>query len=291
MKTIKLGFADTYDNAKKFFTEVLGRQYNVVRDDNDPDYLIFGDPNFGETHYRYTRAKKIFFTGENVRPTYFTYDHAITFDHENSPKHYRLPLYVLEMWAITKDTPELTKDMYYLVNKPIDAEKEWSNKKRFCSYIQSNPNCLPRTQFVEFLIQNQAIDSAGPHLNTTGVVIPRNRKLKIDYFNESKFGIAFENGSFPGYVTEKLLDSYYANTVPIYWGSSTVARDFNPKSYVDASHFRNFNDILSYMRALASNKNEYLDILTAPAFRDNIPNEWTNLNSFLNWFDTFVYEG
>jgi hypothetical protein len=291
MKKLKLGFADTYDNAKKFFTDVLSRKYDVVRDDENPDYLIFGDSNFGETHYRYKKAKKIFFTGENVRPIYHTYDHAITFDHENSSKHYRLPLYVLEMWAITQDTPELTKDFHYLANKRIDAEREWDSKNRFCSYVQSNPNCAPRTKFVEFLIQENSVDSGGPHLNTMGRVIPRDRKLKIDFFNGSKFGIAFENGSYPGYVTEKLLDSYYANTIPVYWGSSTVARDFNPESFIDASQFRNFSELLTYMRELAKNKNAYLDMLTRPAFNNNIPNEWTNLNSFLNWFDTFVYEG
>lgn len=290
MKTLKLGFTDTYDNAKNFFTDVLSKHYNIIRDDNDPDYLIFGDSNFGENHYNYPRAKKIFFTGENVRPNYFTYNHAITFDHENSPKHYRLPLYVLEMWAIAKDSPNVTTDYHYLVNKKIDAEVEWNKKVRFASYIQSNPNCVLRSQFVEFLIKNRSVDSGGPHMNTIGRIIPRDRQLKINFFNESKFGIAFENGSYPGYVTEKLIDSYYANTIPVYWGSSTVNRDFNPKSFINAADFKNFSDLLEYMRALSNNKNEYLDILTQPAFTDNIPNEWTNLNTFIRWFDTFVYE-
>ena len=291
MKNLKLGFTDTYDNAKNFFTDILGRHYNIIRDDNDPDYLIFGDHNFGESHYNYTRAKKIFFTGENIRPNYYTYNHAMTFDHENSPKHYRLPLYVLEMWAIAKDSPQVTQDYYYLINKHVDAEAEWNKKFRFASYIQSNPNCQLRTQFVEFMIKNRSVDSGGPHMNTIGKIIPRDRQLKINFFNEAKFGIAFENGSQPGYVTEKLIDCYYSNTVPIYWGSATVSRDFNPRSYINAGDFKNFSDLLEYLRALSQNKNEYLDILTAPAFNGNVPNEWTNINSFIQWFDTFVYEG
>lgn len=34
-----------------------------------------------------------------------------------------------------------------------------------------------------------------------------------------KFTIAFENQSYPGYVTEKIADALMAGTVPIYWGA------------------------------------------------------------------------
>jgi inorganic pyrophosphatase len=55
MRDLKLGFADTFDTAKRFFTETLSQYYNVIRDDDAPDYLIFGDRNFGETHYTQVR--------------------------------------------------------------------------------------------------------------------------------------------------------------------------------------------------------------------------------------------
>ena len=293
MKDLILGFSDTYDNAINFFSGILSKKYNVIRDDKNPDYLIFGDENFGTKHYSYdsNRIKKIFFTGENVRPKYFTHNYAITFDHENSPKHYRLPLYVLEMWAIPRDTPRITKQFNYLVNRKTDIDFIMKNKKYACAYIQSNSNCIPRTKFVEFLLEKKFVNSAGPHLNNIGRVIPRDRGLKIDFFSEHYFGISFENGSYPGYVTEKLLDCYYANTVPIYWGSATVHRDFNPKSFINASDFKNFDELYKYMIHLMSNKKEYLDILTQPVFYDNIPNEFTIILSFLEWFDTFVYNG
>lgn len=288
MSILKLGFTDTYDNAKNFFTAILSRKYKVIRDDKDPDYLIFGDTNFGETHYNYKRAKKIFFTGENVRPSYFTFDHAITFDHENSPRHYRLPLYILEMWACEKDNGF---KYHHLRNKEIDVEVEFAKRTRFFAYIQSNTNCQPRNQIVQHMHMHNALDSAGPHMNNTGFVIPRDRNLKLKFFNEAYFGAALENGSYPGYVTEKILDSYYANTIPIYWGSATVHKDFNPKSYVNVNDFKNNDDLLSYMNHLSYNKNEYCDILAQPAFVNDIPNEYTNLHTFIEWFDTFVYEG
>lgn len=286
-KDLVLGFADTYDNAKKFFVDVLSRRYNVVQNDTAPKYLIFGDSNFGQSHYKIQGAKKVFFTGENVRPNYFTYNHAITFDHENSPKHYRLPLYILELWAIVNDD-KFTDDYGYLCNKKIDVEKEWDKKRKFSSYVQSNPNCEYRTNFIKYLLERNKVTCAGPHLNNTGFIIPRDRKLKIDFFSQALFGIAFENGAYPGYVTEKLVDCYFANTVPVYWGSKTVHKDFNEKSFINANDM-SYEKTYEYMEYLANHKNEYLDILTQPAFPDNIPNYC--IDQFLSWFDTFVYEG
>src|SRR5665213_3015052 len=218
MRDLRLGFTDTYTNCINFFTDILGRRYNVIRDDQDPDYLIFGDANFGTNHLNYTRPHKIFFTGENVRPNYSECDVALTFDHENSPRHYRLPLYVLEMWAINKDNNVHGKfDYLYLTHRDIDYEKEWDQKTNFSAYVQSNPYCQQRNLFVMMLLDAGLLASSGPHLNTTGIILPRDRTLKLDFFHQAKFGIAMENGAHPGYVTEKLIDCYYANTVPIYW--------------------------------------------------------------------------
>lgn len=288
MKTLKLGFTDTYDNAKNVFMDIFSRYYKVTRDDDNPDYLIFGDPTFGTNHYSYKNCKKILFTGENYRPTYFTYDHAITYDHENSPKHYRLPLYVAEMLSATYDTD--CKDYYKIINRKIDVEYEWKTKTEFCSFIQSNPNCIERNNFFELLSQYKKVNSGGPYKNNIGYIIPKQLQLKLDFVSKHKFNIAFENASYPGYVTEKILNTYYSNTVPIYWGSETIKRDFNPKSFVNCHEYANFNEVIDRIRELDSNKNTYLDMLAEPAMLGNVPNEWMNFDSFYNWFDTFVYE-
>lgn len=296
---LSLGFADTYENAKLFFTELLSKRYTVVRDDRNPDYLIHGDSNFGQTHFNYRNyKKKIFYTGEPVSPSYTLYDHAITFDHENSPKHYRLPLYVLEFWAMQKDDginffaidKEKKKNLENVENQDFILQ----HKTHLAAYIQSNPNCTFRNIFVESLLKTKhPIICGGPHLNNTGYVVPRNRLKKIQFFTTAYFGLALENGSKPGYVTEKLIDAYAANTVPVYWGSKTINRDFNPKSFITVPENYSHDEIIKYMEHLTtlSGRKEYLDILTAPIFTDNIPNSCVNTELFLDWFNTFVYEG
>jgi hypothetical protein len=290
MRDLKLGFADTFDTAKRFFTETLSQYYNVIRDDDAPDYLIFGDRNFGETHYRYTECKKIFYTGENIWPNYFTYDHAISFDHENSPKHYRLPLYVLEMKMMTYEG--WTDDYLYLVNRKIDVEQEYANKKRFCTFVQSNPTCEMRNNFFKFLDGKKRVDSAGPHLNNTGFILPRTgMHHKLNFAREGKFNIAFENGSRRGYATEKILNAFYSNTIPIYWGSDSIGREFNTKAFINCHDYQTFDQVIDRVFEIDNNKNLYCEMLSEPVFKKNIPNEYTNLHSFYKWFDTFVYEG
>ena len=51
----------------------------------------------------------------------------------------------------------------------------------------------------------------------------RSRK-KIDIMKLFKFNIAFENEISDGYVTEKILHSLYANTIPIYFGELVMLK-------------------------------------------------------------------
>jgi len=291
---LNLGFTDTFDNAKKFFTEILGQRFNVVSE-GKPDYLIFGDPNFGESHFQYDPIDtvKIFYTGENVRPNYYTYNHAITFDFENSPRHYRLPLYAMEMWAVMQDD-KFTEDYFYLqgLHKRVDWGKEFDTKSEDISYIQSNPRCEPRNLFVEKTQKNFTVNCGGPHMNNLGYVVPRNRPAKIDFLRKHKLNIAFENGSYPGYVTEKLLDAFYSNTLPIYWGSDNIGRDFNTKSLLwvkEPTYF--YQGTGGRIRNLLDDKQAWTDIMTQPRFNYDIPNDYCQMDSFLDWFCTNVYRG
>ncbi|WP_241893761.1 glycosyltransferase family 10 domain-containing protein, partial [Helicobacter pylori] len=76
-----------------------------------------------------------------------------------------------------------------------------------------------------------------------------------------KFNLCFENSQGYGYVTEKILDAYFSHTIPIYWGSPSVAKDFNPKSFVNVHDFNNFDEAMDYIKYLHAHPNAYLDML------------------------------
>lgn len=297
MKQLRIGFADTYENAILFFEDVLSRRYDIIRDDDYPEYLIFGDSNFGNDHNLpdYRDSKKIFFTGENVRPDFSDCDVALTFDHENSFRHYRLPLYVLEMWAINKDNNSSGQFSFdYLIKKPdirdLNPFLQWK-----MAFIQTNPHQQFRNAIAANLDSVGLLASGGPFMNNLPLV-PRNRDAKFQFYGKYLFGSAMENGTYPGYVTEKLLDCYYSNTIPIYWGSPTVARDFNPYSFIDLSIFpyseTGANDasqvLLAVMEDLTSHPKDAIQMLNEPAFNNNVLPDVANLDNFLDWWDKFV---
>lgn len=70
------------------------------------------------------------------------------------------------------------------------------------------------------------------------------------FINEYKFNLAFENSSYPGYVTEKLMHALQANTVPIYWGDPGVRSDFNPKRFVNVHDFTSDGALLEHLIGL-----------------------------------------
>ena len=66
---------------------------------------------------------------------------------------------------------------------------------------------------------------------------PGDRKIedKIDHLKNFKFCLCLENCSYPGYVTEKIIDCLVAGVIPLYQGAPDVT-DFIPKDcFIDIS--------------------------------------------------------
>lgn len=289
MKKIRLGFADTFSTARNFFIQALEKRFLIFIDNENPEYLIYGEGVYGQNHRRFgPEVKKIFYTGENVRPPWGECQYAMTFDHVNSSRHYRLPLYVIDMWGAVIE--KWTDDYYQLVGLKHDYEKDYDTRK-FCSFVVSNPNQQMRNMAFETVSRYKKVDSGGPHLNNIGEVLPRDKLVyKLDFLNQYRFNICFENGSHPGYLTEKLFNALQVKTMPIYWGSPTVDRDFNTKAFINAHNFTYLDDVVKYVKHLDSpdGKQEYLDIIERPAFKNDIPNEFTDMNNLCDWWEQFV---
>jgi hypothetical protein len=63
---------------------------------------------------------------------------------------------------------------------------------------------------------------------------------KVSTLEKYKFSICFENSIFEGYVTEKIIDPFFAGCIPIYLGAPDVA------DYIPANCFINFKDFESF---------------------------------------------
>lgn len=284
MKKIKIGFTDTHDHLAAFFNHVLGMRFDVeiVKEDT-PDFLIFGDRNFGNDNLNFDRDKvtKIFYTGENQRPEDYDCDYAITFDHNYSPWHYRLPLWVIYLWALK----HVHKSEY---DKNSILKNNVKPKTDFCSFVVKNANPQERKNFYHKLSEYKKIDSGGDLFkNVEGKL--DGEVAKIDFLSSRKFNLCFESYSHPGYVTEKILHAFLAGTVPIYWGSETVEADFNPKAFINVHNFKDFDDAIDYIKKVDENDDFYEWTVNQPKFTGGVLPEYLMYNNFLNWFESVVY--
>lgn len=70
---------------------------------------------------------------------------------------------------------------------------------------------------------------------------------KLEILSKHKFNLCFENGRYPGYITEKIIDCFVAGTVPVYLGAQDIADYIPPYLFIDASQFKTFQDMEDYL--------------------------------------------
>jgi hypothetical protein len=292
MDKLRLGFTDTFGGVENFFTKILSERYDVVSDNVNPDYLIFGDRNFGSnnSHYDNKNCVKIFYTGENERPWDYKCHNSITFDHfEFEGKNYRLPLYVIydydNHFRDAPNTSNIDRGLIDLIGK----------NKEFCSFVVKNGGCQKRNDWFHKLNEYKPVASGGPLFNNIGYILPRGEEsvsAKLKFLNSYKFNLCFENSSYPGYATEKLYEALCAKTVPIYWGSPTIEVDFNTKAFLNWHDYQDDEAFFEAIKEIDESPELYEEMYMAPMFADyQKVNKFFDKDRFLNWFDKNVYKG
>lgn len=287
---LKLGFTDYYKTMDDFFIDTLSMTFDIERNDADPDYLIFADETYGTNNLKYdpNRHIKIFFTGENRRPWHYQAHHAISFDHLDGNQFYRLPLYVLDNWVQKKnDVP----DMEIHDRTRGGAEyTTYESKEHFCGFVASNPAGEYRNKIFHMLNEYKPVLSGGALFNNIGGILPRDVKSKIDFFSKCRFSLCFENSSWPGYCTEKIMHGFLANTVPIYWGSPTVAMDFQEGTYISRHDYITDNVFMDAVIKADQEKMLWEKMVNYRRLSYKHVKYW-DLERFNAWFLLNVYKG
>jgi len=253
-RPLRIKFVDhewDFDFQNQLICRAIRKNYEILRVDRDPDYVIsFG---LGLDHTRYHDCVKILWTGENCVPDFNWFDYAIGFDHLSFGDRYlRMPLYGF----CTRDLNRL------LANEIAEKSREELLNRGFCSFVVSNGAGDPmRRRFFERLSQYKKVDSGGGFLNNVGGRVAN----KGEFCRKYKFHIAFENSVYPGYVTEKILQAYAAFAVPIYYGDPTIETDFNRSSMVFVSGEDDIERAVEEVISLDRDDDAYLSRLRSPA--------------------------
>jgi hypothetical protein len=273
---IQIDFCDFWPGFSKtdnFFVHLLRERFEVEIADY-PDFLFYANPN-GHLH-RVHNCVKIYFGTEIFLPDFRECDYALTCHYLDHPRHFRLPYYLLfgspERLRKTDDEPG----------------RALESKTRFCSFLVTNwhpKKTRVRTDFFHRLSKYKKVDSAGGFLNNTGAPLPRGGTHKLDFLRTRKFHIAFENGSTPGYTTEKIVEAMRARTLPIYWGNPRIAEEFNPRSFLNYHEFPDEEALIEKIIELDQDDARYLDYFRQPYFQNDTPNESFNRERLLDHFE------
>ena len=278
MESIRVNFVGFWDNFLKtdnYFYNLLSTSYDVVIDEETPDIAFYSVDYANQNEiqkYLGTNTKIVYYTGENQLPDWDKVDLAFTFSYDDhGGKNYRLPLWVMYInWFNRPYNPN--RDQAHLCD--IDSLFTQPNnilKKQFCNFLYTQPKGRRMTIFpqLDTAFPNKII-SAGSAFNNVGFKIPGRSDTpeKVEFLNQFKFTISFENESSSGYQTEKIFHPMTVNSIPIYWGNPTPETDFNTESFVLANNLTD-EEVCDKIRTIDEDEELYRHILTQPWFVGN----------------------
>lgn len=286
-KIIKIKFSGMtgfFDPENNFIINELRKCFIVELSDN-PDYLIFSTGS--NDWYKY-KCVRIFFTPENIVPNFNLADYAIGFSElDFGDRYIRYPLFLVNSFSAYKND-DYGNSLSLALKKHIFAT---TSKEGFCSFVCSNSKGAScREEIFKKLNEYKKVDSGGLYKNNINARIVN----KLDFQKKYKFSIAFENTSTPGYTTEKIIDSYAAQTVPIYWGDPNISKTFNPNSFINCNDFGlngydkesnriAIKKIINLVKKIDNDDVLYIKMLQEPAFLDPlyVEKEKQKFSSFL----------
>lgn len=191
---------------------------------------------------RYSRAVRIFFTGENLqsdfipnRPEWYgnhrldEVDLALGFEFRSEEKYYRFPQWLYHRDFISPtDTLEDIRNKISALNDP--KRRLCMDRTRFIGQISSHDWGGQRSVLIDLLSPLGQIDCAGRFRKSTNELQERYHDVKEDFLANYRFNICPENSLGDGYMTEKIFESIAAGCIPIYWGAYLEEGILNPKA-------------------------------------------------------------
>jgi len=281
-KTIKVkfvGFWPGFKPEKELFFKILNRKYDVQITE-EPDYIFcscFAN-RFYFDYCNYSQIR-IMFSGENYTPDFNLVDYAIS---RYPIKFFDRNFYLPGCFDHKLDYP------IELENKKRDYDKSILEEKiYFANFIASHDSEYNiRGDFCKKLAEYKRVECPGTYLNNMVEKedISWEDGSKVGFQRKCKFSLCFESTSNLGFTTEKIVDAFYADTIPIYYGNPDIDSIFNPKAFVDISKFSNWDEAIKYIINVDQNDDDFLSMLREPIFVENncVSKKYAELEAFFD---------
>lgn len=156
------------------------------------------------------QALRLIFLGENVRPSYTSFDYSFSFDMSSYlGRNIYLPLWLLEIdWFNKVAYPDRITRPLSSVSKGFTYDPCSRNGKIIYVGNNSEPH---RISVIESIKQaGFIVDIYGSHTRPVGD--------KHRLYSQYSLALTFENSYSPGYITEKLVHAFQSRIPAIYYG-------------------------------------------------------------------------
>ena len=265
MKTVKIKYAGQWEGITQDQNTIcywLKKNGYDVQETDDADYIICDV--LGKYQYEYCKYPqvRIFESGENVTPDFNLVDYAISrYPIQFGDRNFYYPGCTMSgrYWhaLVTKDRnypAEFLKEKPYFANLISGHDSEHNYRSIFFEKM----NAYKRVESAGKLLYNMP---DGTHVNWLD-------DSKTNFQRKCKFTICFESTAHEGFITEKITDAFFADTIPIYYGSSTITEIFNKDAFINVSDYDSFDAVMEMVKELDKDDEKYLSMLRQPILVD-----------------------
>lgn len=259
-----LGFDPKDGNPKDFIlfnNEFIKDKYDII--ESDEPQFVFYQPFFELSDLcKYNDSIKIFITGEPLHSDLNFFDYCFGFDNEISND--RICFFPHFLWDYNGIKSLTLKQAKTIVSK----------KEHFCDFIygheiQSNL----REHYFNLLNAYKRVESAGKYLNNQedGHIVHYefNNPSKLELQKKCKFSLCIQWVDFPWFINEKIVHSFQANEIPIFYGTETVKQIFNPKRFLFIKDFKTDDDLLKKIIELDNDDDKFSEILSESIYNEH----------------------
>jgi len=181
-------------------------------------------------------------------------------NNEDSEKTLYCPYFMFNLYS--KQNSPLRINL--LLERPISIMSE---KTKFCLFINSNPT-KERIDFVNELQKYKHVDCLGKVLNNGEKLTHHFGSSEfLEFINQYKFMVCFENSNISGYGSEKPINAYAGGSIPIYWGSQEIYNLINKNAFIINEDITKTIEEIKY---LDNDDQAYFNKWSQPFFLNNI---------------------
>lgn len=195
------------------------------------------------------RPLTLFQTAENLRHNHIPCDYSLSFDLAvTNTRHHRHPYWMEMMDWSHEGVIGNTNSRFGCLLKPERLLQPLGSvflqKARKAAIFASHQR-EPRATLMRELRKHIDVDGFGPVFDTSVRHHSSSTFTKRDVLKNYAFNLCPENTLYPGYYTEKIVEAFYADSLPLTWVDECVSVDFNPNAMINLAPMMkdNFKDL------------------------------------------------